>query len=110
MRIVSTAGFVPSALTQAACSVRFRRCAASPTRRDKATLDIFWSRDESFEDIENLPPPVVIAAEIVEDLEAALAEFSLIAESLGEPRRDAELGALCSSPLSTLRCMASLRR
>jgi type I restriction enzyme M protein len=46
-------------------------------------LDIFWLRDESLEDVENLPPPAVIAAEIVEDLEAALAEFSLIAESLG---------------------------
>ena len=34
------------------------------------------------EDIENLPPPDVIAAEIVEDLEAALAEFAAIAESL----------------------------
>lgn len=51
--------------------------------RDKASLDIFWLRDESLENVENLPPPAVIAAEIVEDLEAALAEFSLIAESLG---------------------------
>ena len=50
---------------------------------DKASLDIFWLRDESLEDVENLPPPAVIAAEIVEDLEAALAEFSLIAETLG---------------------------
>jgi len=31
----------------------------------------------------HLPPPAVIAAQIVEDLEAALAEFSLIVESLG---------------------------
>jgi type I restriction enzyme M protein len=50
--------------------------------RDKASLDIFWLRDDSLEDVDNLPPPAVIAAEIVEDLEAALAEFSLIAESL----------------------------
>jgi type I restriction enzyme M protein len=56
--------------------------------RDKASLDIFWLRDESLEDVENLPPPAVIAAEIVEDLEAALAEFALIAESLGEPDQD----------------------
>jgi len=32
-------------------------------------LDVFWLRDESLEDVENLPPPAVIAAEIVEDLE-----------------------------------------
>ena len=51
--------------------------------RDKASLDIFWLRDESLEDTANLPPPGVIAAEIVEDLEAALAEFAEIADALG---------------------------
>jgi len=50
--------------------------------RDKASLDIFWLRDESLEDSDNLPAPGVIAAEIVEDLEAALAEFTELAESL----------------------------
>ena len=50
--------------------------------RDKASLDIFWLRDESLEDTDNLPSPGVIAAEIVEDLEAALAEFAELAESL----------------------------
>jgi hypothetical protein len=50
--------------------------------RDKASLDIFWLRDESLEDTDNLPTPGVIAAEIVEDLEAALAEFTELAESL----------------------------
>ena len=43
---------------------------------------IFWLRDESLEDTDNLPPPGVIAAEIVQDLEAALAEFTELAESL----------------------------
>jgi type I restriction enzyme M protein len=32
--------------------------------------------------MDNLPPPGVIAQEIVEDLAAALAEFAAIAESL----------------------------
>ena len=36
-------------------------------KRDKASLDIFWLRDESLEDSDNLPAPEVIAAEIVED-------------------------------------------
>ena len=49
---------------------------------DKASLDIFWLRDESLEDTDNLPPPAVIAAEIAEDLEAALAQFTEIAASL----------------------------
>jgi type I restriction enzyme M protein len=53
--------------------------------RDKASLDIFWLKDESLEDSDNLPPPRVIAAEIVEDLEAALEQMRLIAEDLGEP-------------------------
>ncbi|MHB1445740.1 MAG: class I SAM-dependent DNA methyltransferase [Acidimicrobiales bacterium] len=51
--------------------------------RDKASLDLLWLRDESLEDGDNLPPPGVIAAEIVEDLEAALAQFAEIASSLG---------------------------
>jgi type I restriction enzyme M protein len=50
--------------------------------RDKASLDILWLRDESLEDTDNLPPPEAIAAEIVEDLQAALAEFTAVAESL----------------------------
>ncbi len=52
--------------------------------RDKASLDIFWLRDESLEDTDNLPAPEVIAAEIVEDLQAALDEFSAIASTLSE--------------------------
>lgn len=43
--------------------------------RDKASLDIFWLKGESLPDTDNLPPPDVIALEIVEDLEAALAQF-----------------------------------
>ena len=53
--------------------------------RDKASLDIFWLRDESLSDSDNLPPPDVIAQEIVEDLEAALEQFRLIAGDLGAP-------------------------
>jgi len=53
--------------------------------RDKASLDITWLRDESLEDTDNLPRPEVIAQEIVDDLEAALAEFAAVAESLAPP-------------------------
>ena len=52
--------------------------------RDKANLDLFWLRDESLEDSANLPEPEVLAAEIVEDLRAALEQFAAIAEELGE--------------------------
>jgi len=51
-------------------------------QRDKVSLDIFWLKDESLEDLENLPPPEEIAAEIVENLQAALEEFTSIYEEL----------------------------
>ena len=51
-------------------------------KRDKVNLDIFWLKDESLEDSANLPAPDIIAAEIVEDLEAALEQFATIAEDL----------------------------
>ena len=54
--------------------------------RDKVNLDIFWLRDESLEDSANLPPPHVIAQEIVEDLEAALSEFAQVARTLAKTR------------------------
>ena len=41
-----------------------------------------WLKDESLEDSANLPDPDVIAAEIVEDLEAALQQFAAIAQDL----------------------------
>ncbi len=51
--------------------------------RDKASLDIFWLKDESLEDSDNLPDPGIIAAEIIEDLRAALEQFQEIADDLG---------------------------
>lgn len=51
-------------------------------KRDKVNMDITWLKDESLEESANLPDPDIIAAEIVEDLEAALEQFALIAEDL----------------------------
>ena len=51
--------------------------------RDKASLDVFWLRDEALEASANLPAPDVIAAEIVEDLRAALAAFEELQGALG---------------------------
>jgi type I restriction enzyme M protein len=48
----------------------------------KANLDLTWLKDDSLEDVDNLPPPDVIAREIVEDLTAALAEFEAVASAL----------------------------
>jgi type I restriction enzyme M protein len=53
-------------------------------KRDKANLDIFWLKDASLEESANLPDPDVIAAEIVEDLEAALEQFRAIEEDVSK--------------------------
>lgn len=48
----------------------------------------FWLRDDSLTDVDNLPAPGVIAAEIVEDITAALDAFTDLADSLeaiGDP-------------------------
>jgi hypothetical protein len=54
--------------------------------RDQARRDIFSLRDVPFEDMDNRPSPEVIAQEIVKDVEAALAQFAAVAESLGANR------------------------
>ena len=62
---------------------RFRRFSYDElVKRDKANLDIFWLRDESVEDSATLPPPDVIAEEILEDLRAALEQLEEIAGDL----------------------------
>ena len=53
-------------------------------KRDNVNLDIFWLKDESLEDFENLPDPIVLAREIMEDLETALEQFSDLYEDLEE--------------------------
>jgi len=50
--------------------------------RDKTSLDIFWLKDDSLSDLENLPDPDELALEIVENLEAGLASFREIVETL----------------------------
>lgn len=50
--------------------------------RDKASLDIFWLKDESLEDAENLPDPDVLAQEMIDDLESALEQIREIAGDL----------------------------
>lgn len=50
--------------------------------RDKTNLDIFWLKDDSLEDIDSLPPPDVIATEIVDNLQAALEAFQAVSDEL----------------------------
>jgi type I restriction enzyme M protein len=67
---------------------RFRRFSYDELiQRDKLNLDIFWLKDDSLEDIDSLPAPDVIAAEIVENLQAALEQFSAVAEELDKEKQ-----------------------
>ena len=62
---------------------RWRRFAYDDLlQRDKVSLDIFWVKDESLEDSSTLADPDAIAAEIIEDLRAALEQFEAIQTEL----------------------------
>ena len=50
--------------------------------RDKTSLDIFWLKDKSLADLDNLPEPDELAGEIIENLEAGLNSFRAIATAL----------------------------
>ncbi|MDO8551017.1 MAG: class I SAM-dependent DNA methyltransferase [Ignavibacteria bacterium] len=52
------------------------------TARDKTNLDIFWLKDESLGDMDNLPDPDLLAQEIVENVEAGLESFREIVNNL----------------------------
>ena len=43
--------------------------------RDKTNLDIFWLKDKSLADLDNLPDPDILANEIIENIEAGLESF-----------------------------------
>jgi type I restriction enzyme M protein len=50
--------------------------------RDKTNLDIFWLRDKSLTDLDNLPDPDVLAGEIIENLESGLQSFKDLMETV----------------------------
>ena len=50
--------------------------------REKASLDIFWLKDNSLDNLDDLPPPDVLQQEIIEHLEVALSAFRNVAIGL----------------------------
>jgi type I restriction enzyme M protein len=50
--------------------------------RDKTNLDIFWLRDKSLTDLDNLPDPDVLAGEIIENIESGLQSFKDLMETV----------------------------
>ncbi len=66
---------------------RFKRYDyADLVARDKASLDIFWLKDDSLDNLDDLPPPAVLQQDIIEHLEAALLAFKNVAKAL--PRHE----------------------
>ena len=56
---------------------RFRKFSAKDIlERDKTSLDIFWIKDKSLADLDNLPSPDVLADDIIENLQSALDSFA----------------------------------
>jgi type I restriction enzyme M protein len=50
--------------------------------RDKTNLDIFWLKDQSLTDLDNLPDPDILANEIIENLESGLNSFREIMDTI----------------------------
>ncbi len=51
-------------------------------KRDKLSLDIFWIKDKSLADLENLPPANELADDIIENLQSALESFIELKQQL----------------------------
>ena len=49
--------------------------------RDKTTLDVFWLKDRSLTNLDNLPEPGQLAEEILENLEACQSSFRAVLAS-----------------------------
>ena len=51
-------------------------------KRDKTSLDIFWIKDKSLAELDNLPDPDVLAADIVGNLQSAMDSFQELMATL----------------------------
>jgi type I restriction enzyme M protein len=52
--------------------------------RDKTSLDIFWLKDNSLTDLDNLPEPDVLVEDIIENLESSLESLREISNNLSK--------------------------
>lgn len=52
--------------------------------RDKLSLDIFWIKDKSLADLDNLPDPDELAQDIIENLQSAMTSFSELMATLAK--------------------------
>ena len=62
---------------------RWRKFSAEDIlKRDKKSLDIFWVKDKSLADLDSLPDPDVLAADIIDNLQSAMDSFNELMETL----------------------------
>lgn len=52
--------------------------------RDKTSLDLFWMKDKSLADLDSLPAPDELAADIIENLQSALDSFQELMQQLNK--------------------------
>ena len=51
-------------------------------KRDKTSLDVFWIKDKSLADLDSLPDPDELAADIIENLQSAMDSFNELMAAL----------------------------
>lgn len=51
-----------------------------------ASLDIFWIKDKSLTDLDNLPNPDILANKIIENIESGLNAFREIMETISNQK------------------------
>lgn len=60
-------------------------------KRDKTSLDLFWLKDKSLVDLDNLPEPDELANDIIENMEAGLDSFrNIVAALAAQPEQPTE--------------------
>lgn len=58
-------------------------------KRDKASLDVFWLKDKSLTDLDDLPEPDEILGDVIENLEAGLASLRQVMAGFASNRKGA---------------------
>lgn len=64
---------------------RFRRYSYEElVTKEKTSLDMTWLRDDNFIDLDSLPEPDILAQEVIDSLESAIASFKEVVNNLNK--------------------------
>lgn len=70
---------------------RFKKFTIEEIKKRDCNLDIFWLKDETLEDADNLPEPGELAGEAITHLEAAISGLQEVVIYLGEENNGSEV-------------------